>query len=200
MNMSNFLKTIFLALVIVAAFFVPVAAVVPVDVITLPASDKSGGMPLMRALNERKSLRAFTDEAISQQDLSNLLWAAFGINRADGRRTAPTARNSQQVRIYAAMANGVWLYDAAKHALYKVLERDVTQNFHAPLTLVYAVADDKYGPMHAGAVFQNVGLYCASAGLGNVVKAQGVNVLTNDELKLPADYAVVIVQSVGRPR
>lgn len=198
----NYVKNAFLCLaaVVALAIFSPAAAAAAGEVLSLPAPDKSGGKPLMQALNERKSSRAFKDDAIPPQQLSNLLWAAFGVNRPDGRHTAPTARNSQQVRIYAAMANGVWLYDPARHALVKVLDRNATSNFKAPLTLVYAVTDEKFGPMHAGAIFQNVGLYCASAGLANVVKAQGVDVFEGKELKLPAEYRIVIVQSVGFPK
>ncbi|MDR3175040.1 MAG: nitroreductase family protein [Desulfovibrio sp.] len=168
------------------------------NVITLPAPDKSGGMPLMKALNERKSRRGFKDEAIAQKDLSNLLWAAFGVNRSDGRRTAPMARNSQQLEIYAAMGTGVWRYDGIKHTLTKVLERDASKDFGAPLTLIYAAPGGLHDAMHVGSVYQNVGLYCASAGLANVVKATGVDILKND-LTLPAGYEIRIVHPIGKP-
>jgi hypothetical protein len=169
-------------------------------VITLPPPDKSGGMPLMKALNERKSGRAFSGQALSRQDLSNLLWAAFGVNRQDGRRTAPTAKNSQEAAVYAAMGTGVWRYDGATHTLTKVSSRDTVKDFGgAPLTLVYAAPEGLHGAMHLGSIYQNVGLYCASAGLANVVKATGVDVLQND-LKLPEGYKILIVQSVGQPK
>ena len=87
----------------------------------LPAPTKSGGMPLMQALNERHSSKMnYSGAPLSPQQLSDLLWATWGINRADGRRTAPTAMNRQDVRVYVALENGVWQYDAG-HALIKVL-------------------------------------------------------------------------------
>jgi hypothetical protein len=175
------------------------AAAADAAVITLPPPDRSGGIPLMKALNERKSSRAFSGQVLSQQDLSNLLWAAFGVNRQDGRRTAPTARNTQKVEIYAAMGTGVWRYEGAEHKLIRVLTRNTVGDFGgAPLTLVYAAPEGLHDAMHLGAIYQNVGLYCASAGLANVVKATGVDVLKND-LKLPDGYKILIVQSVGKP-
>ncbi|MDR0827512.1 MAG: nitroreductase family protein [Desulfovibrio sp.] len=169
------------------------------NVITLPAPDKKGGKPLMQVLNERKSARDFKDEALSRQDLSNLLWAAFGVSRTDGRRTAPTARNGQNVEIYASLETGVWRYDGVKHSLTKVLDRNAVKDFGgAPLTLVFASPSSLHDAMHLGSIYQNVGLYCASAGLANVVKATGVDVLKKD-LKLPEGYAIQIIQSIGKP-
>ncbi|MDR2603993.1 MAG: nitroreductase family protein [Desulfovibrio sp.] len=169
-------------------------------VITLPPPDKSGGIPLMQALSERRSNRNFSEQALSRQDLSNLLWAAFGVNRQDGRRTAPTANNSRKVAIFAAMGTGVWQYDGAANTLTKVLSRDTVKEFGgAPLTLVYAAPEGLHDAMHLGSVYQNVGLYCASAGLANVVKATGVDVLKND-LRLPEGYKILIIQSVGKPK
>jgi hypothetical protein len=189
------------AVTVLLLFSLPAAAAGADDaVITLPPPDKSGGIPLMKALNERRSLRDFSEQALSREDLGNLLWAAFGVNRQDGRRTAPTARNTQAVQIYAAMSTGVWRYDGAAHTLTKVLNRDTVKDFGgAPLTLVYAAPDGLHDAMHLGSIYQNVGLYCASAGLANVVKATGVDVLKND-LKLPDGYKILIVQSVGHPK
>ena len=90
----------------------------------LPAPNKTGGMPLMQALNARRSTKTnYSGAALSAQQLSDLLWATWGVNREDGRRTAPTAMNRQDVRVYVALENGVWLYDA-DNALIKVLEGD----------------------------------------------------------------------------
>lgn len=169
--------------------------------IALPAPDKEGGKPLMQALSLRKSERSFSSDALSEQEISNLLWAAWGVNRPDGRRTVPTANNRQRVEVYAAKADGVWRYDGPSHSLEKVLERDALPSFGgAPLTLIYAVEDnaDTYGSMHVGSIYQNVGLYCASADLAGVVKASGASD-AQKKLPLPAGYKVLIVQSVGRP-
>lgn len=151
----------------------------------LPPPEKEGGMPLMEALSKRKSIREFSGKELSDQQLSNLLWAANGISRDDGRKTAPSARNMQQIEIYLFMKDGVWLYDAKKHAINKVLEgdhRNVASNSfaHNASVLLMFVANHKkmdglspemkefYGATDCGNVSQNVYLYCASAGLNTV--------------------------------
>jgi hypothetical protein len=171
------------------------------DVIALPKPDTKGGKPLMEALSLRQSTRAFKDAALPAQELANLLWACWGVNRPDGRHTVPTSQNKQNVAVYAALANGVWRYDAAKHELVRFLANDTRALFGgAPLTLLYAAEDGYYASgMHVGSLYQNVGLYCASAGLGNVVKRNGVDAL-DGVLKLPDGYRMLIVQSVGYPR
>jgi nitroreductase len=168
--------------------------------IILPKPDMSGAKPLMQALADRKSTRAFSNQPVSEQDLSNMLWAAWGVNREDGRRTAPTARNSQAVAVYAVLEGGVWLYNATAHALELVLPGDMRAKYgNAPLTLLFAApGDDRFGGMHVGSIYQNVALYCASVGLGNLVKVSGRDAL-DGVLKLPAGYTVLIVQSVGWP-
>ena len=166
-------------------------------IITLPAPDKEGGIPLMQALAKRQSGQSFKDEALPRQELSNLLWAAFGINRADGHRTAPTARNRQNVLIYAAMEGGIWRYEAEKQQLVKVRDTDMRATYKAPLTLLYAGEGD-FAAMHVGALYQNVGLYCASAGLSNRVKTTGVDE-ARKEVPVPNGYQVMIIQNVGYP-
>ncbi len=189
-----------LVLAVVFLFVTPAPAAQTGERVTLPAPGKDGGKPLMQALALRKSTRSFGDAPLSQQELSNLLWATWGVNRPDGRRTAPTARNQQRVEVYAAKADGVWRYDGPGNVLEKVLDRDTRQAFGgAPLTLVYAAENNEYGALHVGSLYQNAGLYCASAGLNNVVKATGVDMLQND-LPLPAGYKIFIVQSIGLPK
>lgn len=165
----------------------------------LPAPDKSGGKPLMQALALRASNRSISRQPLPEKDLSNILWAAWGVNRPDGRRTVPTARNTQAVALYAAMANGVWRYEGERHELIKVLDADLRDTFGgAPLTLIYAAGQGPYAGMHVGSMYQNAGLYCASAGLANVVKATGVSSVQG-RLPLPPKYSVLIIQSVGLP-
>lgn len=166
--------------------------------ITLPAPDKTGGKPLMESLSLRKSDRSIDAKALTQQELSNLLWATWGANRSDERRTAPTARNNQKIEVYAVLENGVWLYDGIKNELKLALDKDVRKKYSpAGVTLLYAVpSNDSYALMHAGSLYQNAGLYCASAELANVVKGSGKDALKG-ELKLPSGYEVVIIQSVG---
>lgn len=171
-------------------------------IMELPAPQKSGGMLLMDALAARSANRKFdAAKPLSDQTLSDLLWATWGVNRPDGRRTAPTAKNTQAIQLYAAMENGVWLYDAPGNKLTKVLGDDTRAKLGgAPLTLLYAAPDkDVASGMHAGSLYQNAGLFCASAGLANVVKTTGINAL-DGLLPLPAGYRVFVIQSVGWPK
>lgn len=169
--------------------------------IKLPAPDKSGGIPLMQALGQRHSNRNINQaEDLSLQEISNLLWAAWGVNRADGKHTAPSAKNQQEVAIYLAMKSGVWYYDSAKHELQLALDQDITAKLGgAPQTLIYsALTTEPCSPMHIGSIYQNVGLYCASAGLANVVKVTGASAL-DDILPLAKDYTVYTIHPVGKP-
>ena len=195
---------VFLAVAVVSGFlFVPdaQAANSAGKSLSLPQPQIAGGKPLMEALAARSANRRFADKPVSNQELSNLLWATWGINRPDGRRTAPTARNTQAIQVYVALDNGVWLYDAAKNELVLALAQDTRAKFGgAPVTLLFAVPEaDKFGSMHAGSLYQNAGLYCASSGLANVVKASGADALKG-LLSLPPGYAVVIIQAIGWPQ
>ena len=169
--------------------------------ISLPKPDTLGGKPLMQALSLRKSDRTFSTRSLSDQDLSNLLWACWGVNRSDGRRTVPTAQNSQRVAVYVALETGVWLYDGAKNELTLALEDDTRRKFgNWPTTLLFAApGDDRAAGMHVGSLYQNAGLYCASAGLSNVVKLTGSDAL-DGILKLPQGYKVFVVHSIGYPQ
>ena len=164
----------------------------------LPSPDKLDGKSLMQALASRKSDRNISDKALSNQELSNLLWATWGVNRFDGKRTAPTARDSRKVEVYVVLADGVWLYNAVNNQLEQVLKTDERQKYSsAGATLLFAAdASDDFAKMHVGSLYQNAGLYCASAGLANVVKGTGKDALKN-VLTLPIGYEVMIIQSVG---
>jgi len=187
--------------------------------ITLPKPQTEGGKPLMEVLKARRSAREFSPEKLSPQVLSNLLWAAFGINRADGRRTAPSASNRQEIEIYAAMAEGLYRYDAAAHRLEPVLEQDVraatgTQHFvsSAPLNLVYVADMSRVSPASrsaedtalytgadTGCIAQNVYLFCASEGLATVVRAGVDRASLARLMKLPENRRITLAQSVGYP-
>lgn len=165
----------------------------------LPAPDTRGGMPLMQALAERHTTRAFSPAALDDATIGNLLWAAWGQNRPDGKRTAPSARNKQNLKLYVNKQDGLWQYDAAAHGLSRVADALGRPLDDAPVVLIFAVPDDdRYGNMHVGSVYQNVGLFCASAGLGNVVKAS----TTRDAALfsfLPKGWHAAATQSVGLP-
>jgi SagB-type dehydrogenase family enzyme len=178
-----------------------------------------GGRPLMQVLKDRHSSREFSSDELPLQVLSNLLWAAFGINRQDsGKRTAPSAVNWQNIDIYVALAKGLYLYDAKENILKPVLAEDIraalgTQSFvkDVPLNLIY-VADfskitrgteeDKnfYSAAHTGFISQNVYLYCASEGLATVVRGLIDRETVSKVMNLRPDQKVMLAQSVGYPK
>ncbi len=189
---------------------------VPEDIV-LPAARTTGGMPLMDALAARRSTRDVSDRPLPPQVLSDMLWAAWGVNRDDGRRTAPSARNWQEIDVYVVMESGTYLYDAAAHILRGVSRDDLravtgAQAFvaTAPLNLVY-VADtermrgvpaglvDAYAWADASFISQNVYLFCASEGLATVVRAMVDRPAVARALGLPETRMVVMAQSVGYP-
>jgi SagB-type dehydrogenase family enzyme len=185
--------------------------------ITLPPPQTTGGRPLMEALKLRSSAREFRPDPLAQQTLSNLLWAAFGINRNDGKRTAPSPHNKQEIEIYVTLASGTYLYNAPKHALEQVAEGDLrgfagTQDFvkTAPLNLVYVAdlaklegADDEklqWSGADTGFIGQNVYLFCASEGLATVIRGSFDRGSLSKALKLRANQRVVLSQTVGYPK
>ena len=155
--------------------------------IMLPAPRKDGGKPLMEVLSNRRSLREISDTPLSEQTLSDLLWAAAGVNRPDGRRTAPTAMNMQEIDIYVYTAEAVYLYLPQEHILKHLLTgafraETVRQPFaqQAPVLLLYVAnyermkrldqqGKDFYGATDTGFISQNVYLFCAQEGLNTVV-------------------------------
>ena len=187
--------------------------------IELPSPQTESGMPLMKALKERRSSREFSAKELPLQMLSDLLWAANGINRPErGLRTAPTARNMQEIDVYVSMREGLYLYDAAKNALLAVLAQDIRaltggQPFvkDAPVNLIF-VADhskmagmpketvDFYAATDTGFISQNVYLFCASAGLATVVRGWLEKETLEKAMGLGGDKKVILAQSVGYPK
>lgn len=185
-------------------------------IVKLPEPNKKGGMPLMEALANRKSSRAFNSKADIQPDiLGDLLWATWGFNRP-GMRTAPTAINLQELDVYVLKADGCWLYDAAKHSLVRTVAKDLRpatlgklrQPFvlDAPITLVIvsdrakatSLGNRDYSEIDSGYLSQNIYLYCASAGLATVVRASFPPTLAK-EMGLKETQYVTLVQCVGYP-
>ena len=176
------------------------------EVQQLPVSKLSGGQPLMEAILNRKTIRDFSDQAIDNQTLSDILWSAWGISHGD-KRTIPTSQNKQNLKVYVTKADGTWLYNAADNRLEQVSTQDLRalmakQDFvkTAPITLIFTGTDAKNSPMHAGSAYQNVGLYCASKGLGNVVRGYLDREAVEKALNLPAEEKVIITQTIGWPK
>ena len=185
----------------------------------LPAANITGGVPLMKALAQRQSMREFDPEALPAQMLSDLLWATAGVNRPElGGRTVPSAMNAQEVDVYVALPTGLYRYAADTQTLHLVSATDVRsstgyQDFvdTAPLDLVF-VADysrmklvpaakrEAYASTAAGAMAQNVYLYCASAGLATVIRAWLDREALARVMGLNNDQQVLLSQTVGRPR
>lgn len=185
--------------------------------ISLPTPEKHGGLPLMEALARRRSSRDFARDALPLALLSGLLWSAYGLNRADGGRTAPSAVNAQEIDVFVALPSGAYRYDAAAHALHLVAASDLRrvtgyQDFvdEAPMDLVY-VADhtrmgmvpvgkrESYASVAAGAIAQNVYLFAAGNGLATVIRAWIDRAAIADALGLTHDHQVLLSQTVGYP-
>jgi len=186
--------------------------------IALPPPEQHGGIPLMEALARRRSTRDFSPDALPLPLLSGLLWAAYGVNRKDGGRTAPSALNAQEIDVFVALPSGAYRYDAAAHELRLVAARDLRgvtgyQDFvdEAPMDLVY-VADharmhlvpvgqrESYASVAAGAIAQNVYLFAAGNGLATVLRAWIDRAAIADALGLTHDQQVLLSQTVGFPK
>jgi len=188
-----------------------------IETFNLPPAQKTGGMPVMEAFQLRKSQRSFSSKELSSQQLSNLLWAAYGINRPDGFRTVPAAKNWYEYDIYVLKPDGWFLYEVTKHALLKMGNEDLrvyggTQDFvkAAPVILVY-VAD--FGRMNdttdelrkffsavdVGYISQNVYLWCASEGLATIILGQVDKEKVREVLKLKPNQQVILSQPVAYP-
>lgn len=184
--------------------------------ITLPLPDREGGKPLMKCLNERKSSREFSNREIPLQEISNLLWAANGINREkDHKHTAPTSMNRQNMEVYVILPGGVYQYVDSINVLRQVrsgsyMKSAGKQEFVEKAGMNVIVVSDmkKLGDhpvennlldsgIHAGAIIQNIYLYCASAGLNCVVRAWFDQAELSNTLNLPEYKRVILAQTVG---
>ena len=190
----------------------------PAQDLKLPAPQTAGGMPLMTALARRATARAFDPRDLSSQQISDLLWAAWGVNRPDGKRTAPSAHNNREIDVYVLMKTGVFVYEAEGHSLGRISPEDRralggTQKFvkDAPVTLVLVADLAKVGGAgdpgrenvafaDAGYISQNIYLYCAAEGLATGARMAVDNAALGPVLKLRPDQMIVLAQSVGFPR
>ncbi len=184
----------------------------------MPSPRKSGGMPLISALQHRHSTREYSDRPIQQQVLSDLLWAAFGINRPSGDRTAPYWRHVMVIDLYLALAQGVWIYEPNAHTLQLHIPDDIRrqtghQDFAAtaPLNLIYVAHGERmtdispeerrlYASVDSGFIGQNVYLFCASEGLATVFRGAVDYPKLARTLRLPNQQFVTFAQTVGYTR
>ncbi|MBZ5589233.1 MAG: nitroreductase family protein [Acidobacteriia bacterium] len=200
------------------AFAAAASAVQLPPPIELPKPKLDNTTTLIQALKARKTGREFAPDALPLQTLSDLLWAAFGVNRDDGRRTAPSAKNWQEIDIYVALPQGVYLFDGKAHALVGVVAGNLRaatgmQAFvkDAPASLVF-VADlarmkdasaadrDLYSATDAAFISQNVYLYCAAAGLTTGVRGYVDRPALAKAFGLRGDQRIILAQSVGYPK
>ena len=187
------------------------------DVLALPPPLRAGGMPLLEALAARQSKRDFRPDPLPLPLLSTLLWAAYGINRAEsGGRTAPSALNAQEISVYVALASGLYIYEPRAHVLRLIADIDARrvtgyQVFvdEAPVELIF-VADRThhlvppglrgiYAAASAGAICQNVYLFCAAVGLATVVRGWFDRKALAKALSLGKGREIVLAQTVGYP-
>lgn len=217
-------KKLFLSAALICCF-VSASIAQELSPIQLLPPDLKSGQLLMQSLKERKTSRSFNTRELPIEVLSNLMWAACGINRPDsGKRTAPSAVNWQEIDVYVAMEKGLYVYDVKAHSLQPVLKKDLRKNTttflqpsrssvaNAPLQLIYVadyskmsfVANDEdkklYSAADTGFIAQNVYLYCASEGLATVVRGMVDKDDLSKDMKLLDNQKIILVQAVGYPQ
>jgi SagB-type dehydrogenase family enzyme len=191
--------------------------------IKLPDPQLDLDFPLMKALASRRSTRRWSDTPVSEQDLSNLLWAACGMTkpgnaRSKSKRTAPSACNSQEIRVYVLLENGVFLYHEQTHELNQILTDDIREHIgtqkimkSAPMGLVFVAdlsrmtspyvrnkeAQQFSAWVDTGYISQNVYLYCAAANLGSVVLGLVDRDKLHELMQLQDHEKIVLTQIVG---
>jgi SagB-type dehydrogenase family enzyme len=189
-----------------------------IKLVHLPSPDMQGGKPLMQALKARRTRRSFSPKPLSRQQLSDLLWAAVGVNRADtGGRTAPTARNWREIDVYVALKDGLYRYDALTNSMTQIMDKDLRgetgrQPFvaDAPVNLIYVADYDRmkgasdadkafYAATDTGFAAQNAYLFCASEGLATVVRSSLDKEALAKTMGLGPAQKVILAQTVGMP-
>ena len=166
--------------------------------IKLNAPNLTRGDVLMKAFSNRKSTREFSDKMLSQQDLSDLVWAANGINRPnEGKKTAPSSQNRQDIKIYVCMADGNYLYNATNSTLEFISEGDV-RPLKAPVCLILVSnTNETWGAIDGGIVSQNISLFCSGIGLATVPRAQMDADALKKTLKLTGTQTLILNHPVG---
>jgi SagB-type dehydrogenase family enzyme len=210
--------TVFLTAAVFALCF-SVAAAADLKPVSLSAPSKDRGFSVIKALSVRASVRAYSDKSLSLQDLSDLLWAADGINRPDkGLRTASSAMNAQDIDVYVILADGAYLYNAKGNVLEPVSAGDYRavigkQDYvkTAPVNLILVSDTSRFkngdegskltmAALDAGIVSQNVSVFCASVGLCTVPRASIDVKKMQEVLKLKDSQKVLLNHPVGYPK
>lgn len=194
-----------------AALSILTATGASAQVINLPAPVRTGGMPLMEAIAHRQSAHEYVNKPLDRQTIADLLWVAYGFNRAD-KRVVPSAMNSQEFTVYALLPDGAYRYEAKDNTLTLVAageHKDLLANKQqpyvndVPLHLVFVGDKAKARGMRdiplmdVGYISQNVYLYCASKGLGTVARASFDKAGLAKLLGLTESQEVILVQAVG---
>ena len=179
----------------------------------VPTADR--GTSVMKALADRHSTREFVAKALSAQDLADLLWAATGQNRADGRRTSPSAMNKQDVDVYVVLPAGAYLYSPAKHALKLITKGDFREAVAGPQAfakdagacLVLVGDAEKWDDpkkdyslvfgIDAGVISQNISLFCSAVGMNTVPRIAMNQTKLREVLKLRATQQLIMNHPVG---
>ena len=171
------------------------------EVIKLNAPDLQRGESVMQALSKRHSTRSFSERELSLQDLSDLLWAANGINRPEsGKRTAPSAMNRQDIQVYVCTAKGNYLYDAKASELQPISKGDV-RPLEAPVCLILVSdTDEGWGAIDAGIVSQNISIFCAGTGLATVPRGTMDQAALRKALQLKDSQRLLLNHPVGYPQ
>lgn len=175
---------------------------IPTIDIQLSAPQTDGGMPLYEALKNRKTDRSISQQELDEQMLSNLLWAANGVNREDGKRTAPSAMNAQEISIFAVMPKGVYYYYPKGHFLKRIMKEDLRPIVgNVPLTLIYVGDLSRQSKTTAacdcGFIGQNVYLFAAANGLSTCFRGDINNIAVAEKLELKLGQEVLYGQSIG---
>jgi SagB-type dehydrogenase family enzyme len=192
-------------------------------IIKLPIPQKELSFPLMKALERRRSKRRWIEKPLSEQELSNLLWASCGITKqqtknSKSKRTAPSACNSQEIKVYIALEKGLFLFDEKEHQLIQILNKDIradigTQKMMqlAPVGLIYVADFLKmksilfsneqkkwfFSVADTGFICQNIYLYCAATNLNTVVLGLVDRDKLHEIMNLKKHEKIVFTQVVG---
>ena len=195
------------ALMVIATLSIPALCL---ESIELPKPQLESGKPLMQALAARKTTREFSDQALSPQMLSNLLWAAFGMNREQADRpgigrTAPSAMNRQEIDLYVVLSSGVYVYQAKPHTLKPIVEGDIRAKTGSPeaaqaaVNIIFVTREKgTSAEVDTGFIGQNIYLFAASERLNAWFRTIRGEELAK-ALQLDPEQRILYAQTVGYP-